>query len=152
MTTRERHPYERHLSFWKLEELEELEELETRVTEFHLLEFPGVGQYGTFLIRREDYLHHQARRQAETLAGDGQQATAVVALEGALDTLPPNLNTVLQLAELLVRQGAIESALHWLRVGQSHFPEEPSLLSFIASLTQLVPVGTTGKQLEQASL
>ncbi len=125
-------PYERHLSFWKLEELE------TRVTEFRLLEFAGVGQYGTFLIRREDYLHYQARRRADTLAGEGQQATAVAALEGALDTLPPHLNTVLQLAELLVRQGAIESALHWLRVGQSHFPEEPSLRSFITKLSQQV--------------
>ncbi|HJN46530.1 MAG: hypothetical protein CL477_03535 [Acidobacteria bacterium] len=134
-------PYERHRSFWKSEDFE------SRAQEFKLLDFAGVGQYGTFLMRREDYQHHQARRTADTLAGDEQPAAAVAALEAALHTLPPNLNTLLQLADLLVRQGAIEAAIHWLRVGQGHFPDEPSLEPFIASLMQLMPPADTRHRL-----
>lgn len=134
-------PYERHRSFWKLEDFE------TRAKEFRVLQFADVGQYGTFLMRREDYQHHQARRTADSLADDGQPAEAVAALEAALNVLPPNLNTVLQLADLLVRQGAIESAVHWLRVGRSHFPDEPSLEPFIMSLMKLVRVPDSGDRL-----
>ncbi|MDP6581149.1 MAG: tetratricopeptide repeat protein [Vicinamibacterales bacterium] len=130
-------PYERHRSFWKPEEFE------SRAQEFNLFDFPGLGQYGTFLMRREDHQHHQARRTADTLADDGQATAAVAALEAALHTLPPNLNTVLQLADLLVRQGAIETAIHWLRVGRGHFPDEPSIEPFITSLMQLLPAADT---------
>jgi len=133
--------YERHRSFWTPDDFE------SRAHEFKLLDFPELGQYGTFLMRHEDYRHHQARRTSDVLADDGRPAEAVAALESALHTLPPNLNTVLQLADLLVRQGELTSAIHWLRVGQSHFPDEPTLEPFITSLQQLLPETDTSERL-----
>ena len=130
-------PYERHRSFWTSEELE------PRASAVNLLDFPGLGKYGTFLIRREDYRHHQARRHAETLVADGKRPAAIAALETAIDELQPNLQTVVLLAELLVSEGALEAALQWLRLGERHFPEAPLLPSSIAQLTALVPVSAS---------
>lgn len=123
-------PYERHRSFWQPEEFQ------ARATEFTQFEF-ACGSYGTFLIRRDDYLHFQVRRRAGQLCEQGRTSEAVKTLETSIRSLSPNVNSYVQLAELFVRQGELALATRWLQDAREACPDYPSIVTLITELNRL---------------
>ena len=120
--------YERHRSFWRPEEFQAFAEQSA------LSEFPGLGPYGSFLIRPAAYRHYRARVNADRLMADGSPDAAMRLLIGVAGGLPPDIATELQIAELLVRQGLNEQACERLERARPHFPNHASLGRFIAQL------------------
>ena len=124
-------PYERHLSFWSVNDFA------PRASEIQLGESVA-GQYGIFLMRREDLDHYEARCRADRFATQGKLGDAISSLEASLGSLPPSLDSSLLLVELLVRYGDAEQALERLRETECQFPEERSLEAFGVQLVELL--------------
>jgi hypothetical protein len=120
--------YERHRSFWTPDEFLSFAE------KSQLYDFPGLGPYGSFLIRRDNYLHHRARQGADRSAKNGSLALAAIELELAMSNLPPDLATELQLAEVLVLQGDVDAAITHLEGTRLRFPNRHSISNYLGTL------------------
>jgi hypothetical protein len=125
--------YERHRSFW------EASEFSCYTSQWQGLVFEGLGVYGTFLIKPEDYWrvrreHACDRANAMFVADPG---TAIRDLTFMLDGLPPDLSGELQLAELLVRDGRFGVAASRLERVRASFPRVDTFQHYIDQLQQL---------------
>lgn len=125
--------YERHRSFWNVDELK------CYASQVQGYVFEGLGLYGSFLIRPEEYRCvrlEQACQEAQ-LAFLGDAESAVTALTSLADRLGPDLATELQLAELLVRSGRFSTATARLNQARAYFPRVESFQSYVDQLQAL---------------
>jgi hypothetical protein len=125
--------YERHLSFW------DADEFSCFASQSQGFVFEGLGLYGSFLIRPEDYWRvrrdQACDRASTTFVTDPDRA--IRDLTELLDTLPPYLPGELQLAELLVRHGRFGIAASRLERVRESFPRVDTFQQYIDQLQQL---------------
>ncbi len=119
-------PHEEHLSFWKPEDFEPFS------CEQNLLEFPNIGLYGTFLIKKDDYLHHRATAAADRLLAEGRADEALSGLASDIQGLSINLNSELMLVDMLLNRRKIKEARAKLGTLRENFPRE----TFVKELLQ----------------
>ncbi len=121
-------PYEEHKSFWSFEEFEPF------VSQKELLDFSDIGTYGTFLIRREDFLHYRIREKADAFFGHGKREEAISGMIESLKELPPNLASEFLLIDLFLKQRRNKEAFERLANAEKCFPEEPSVKELLQQL------------------
>lgn len=121
-------PHEEHKSFWNFEEFEPF------VSEKEFLKFPGIGIYGTFLIKREDFLHHRIRERADVFFSQGKEEQAISGMIESLKKLPPNLSSEYVLVDLLLRMSKSREAIERLTRAAELFPEEQSIKEHLNKL------------------
>lgn len=109
--------FERHRSFW------EKEEIAPFACEANYCQFPGLGEYGRFLIQKDDYITHRLQLKSNELAESGDIQQAISLVENRLSALPPNLSNELLLVDLLVRAENLLEAANRLQSIQNQFPE-----------------------------
>ena len=122
--------YERHRSFWKPEEFLPM------AADAELYDFPGLGPYGSFLIRRTSYLHHAARLRADRLAAGGGMHEAIGELLRATGDVGNDLGTALQLAELYLQDRQVDEAIATLEQARVAFPDHASIPTYLTQLKQ----------------
>lgn len=127
--------HEEHLSFWSYEEFEPF------ITEKELLDFPGLGDYGCFLIRRDDYTHHRIREEADALFSAGKKDEAITYMEKSLAELPHDRRSEYVLVDLLLRSDQIEEALGRLNLLAKMFPEDKSVKHYLEAVTEKTGFG-----------
>lgn len=118
--------YERHRSFWSLDELVPVAE---QVSTF---EFPGLGDYGSFLIPSATWLAHRA----SAIGADGLSAAADT-LALALARGPVSLPGEFRLAEMLVQAGRYADARARLALATATFPGASELADARRQLDEL---------------
>ena len=125
--------YERHRSFWKVEEFSSL------ASKSQGFVFEGLGLYGSFLIEPEQYFAVRRQRVCETAAVTSLQDPdgAIEQLTTVLDALPPELAAELQLAEMLVRHGRYGTAAARLERVRASFPRVDTFQTYIDQLQRL---------------
>jgi hypothetical protein len=125
--------YERHRSFWKVEEFSVL------ASESQGFVFEGLGLYGSFLIKPEQYyaVRRQRACEAAEVASLEDRDAAIEELTRVLDGLPSDLGAELQLAEMLVRHGRYASAAARLERVRSSFPRVDTFQHYIDQLQRL---------------
>lgn len=121
-------PQEEHKSFWSFEEFEPF------VSEKEFLDFPNIGIYGTFLIRREDFLHYRIREKADAFFGHGKREEAICRMIESLKELLPNLASEFLLTDLFLKQRRNKEALERLANAEKYFPEEQSVKELLQQL------------------
>ena len=121
-------PHEEHKSFWSVEEFEPF------VSESAFLEFPGIGSYGTFLINREDLVHHRIREKADTMFNRGKKKEAISWMTGSLDKESADLNSEYTLVDLLLKEKMIPEAVDRLECASILFPQEKAICQYIEKL------------------
>jgi hypothetical protein len=125
--------YERHRSFW------DAEEFSCFASQSQGFVFEGVGLYGSFLIKAEDYCRVRRERACEratsTFLSDREKS--IQELTTVLDTLPPDLFGELHLAELLVRDRRFGVAASRLERVRESFPRVETFQSYVDQLRQL---------------
>ncbi len=121
-------PHEEHKSFWSFEEFEPF------VSEKELLDFPDRGIYGTFLIRREDFLHYRIREKADAFFGHGKREEAISGMIESLKELPPNLASEFLLTDLFLKQRRNKKAFERLANAKKYFPEDQSVKEVLQQL------------------
>lgn len=119
--------YERHRSFWSLDEFAPLAERARRY------EFPELGDYGSFLIPSATWLRHRA-----PAIGEAGMGAAIAGLAGAMEGRPPNLAGEMRLAEMLLGAGRLEDARARLATASAAFPDSAEIA---AARRQLDAVG-----------
>jgi len=123
-------PHEAHSSFWTYEEFEDFVDYKEFFT------FPGIGDYGCFLIRTENYIHHRLRERADRLFLEGKYKDAINYLKNTLDTLPPDIKTEYVLVDLLLKSQKINEALSHLYIMATKFPDKSGdIFNYINLLT-----------------
>lgn len=121
-------PHEEHKSFWSFEEFEPF------VSEKEFLDFPDIGIYGTFLIRREDFLHYRIGEKADAFFGHGKREEAISVMIESLKELPPNLASEFLLADLFLKQHRNKEAFKRLSNAEKCFPKEQSVKELLQRL------------------
>jgi hypothetical protein len=124
-------PHEEHHSFWSLHEFEPVAECKAYFT------FPQIGDYGCFLIKKEDYLYHRWEIAADRLFAEGKQEEALQGLKGSLADFGPSVKGEYLLVDLLLKTRRIEEAIDRLRTIQTDFPDDRLAKQYIETL-QLV--------------
>jgi hypothetical protein len=122
-------PHEEHLSFWNAEDFEEFS------IEKSYLTFPNIGQYGTFLIKAEDFIHYRLRGKANALFAEGKETESILYLKERLSELPPNLESNYLLADFYLQKKNLQGTIDQLKVTQEMFPKEPSVKEFLEKVT-----------------
>jgi hypothetical protein len=122
-------PHEEHLSFWSSEEFEEF------TIEKSFLDFPNIGQYGTFLISPENLIHYRLREKASALFEEGKETESILYLKERLSELPPNLESNYLLADFYLRKKNLQGTIDQLKLTQEMFPQEPSVKEFLEQVT-----------------
>lgn len=123
--------YERHRSFWSHDEFVPF------VSEEGLFDFPGIGPYGAFLIKAEDYTHHRIREKVERLSGAGREYQAISYMTGSLQNLPVNLSSELLLVNLFLKVKMLGPAIDRLERLHSSFPEDPNIEEYLKKLKRI---------------
>jgi hypothetical protein len=125
--------YERHRSFW------DITEFSCFASQSQGFVFEGLGLYGSFLIRPEDYVAVRRQKACEAAEiGFLQDPDAAVAkFAGVLDGLPSDLAAELQLAEMLVRHGRYGTAASRLERVRASFPRVDTFQHYIDQLHRL---------------
>lgn len=124
-------PHEEHISFW------EHEEFEPFIIEKELFCFPGIGDYGCFLIKVENYILYRIREEADILFSEGKRREAIAYMIESLSKLPPDIRSEYVLVDLLLKELRIKDAIERLKVVVDAFPEESSLLYYIETLKDI---------------
>ncbi|UCH45736.1 MAG: tetratricopeptide repeat protein [Nitrospiraceae bacterium] len=127
-----RNPHEEHKSFWGFEEFEPF------VSESSFLEFPGIGSYGTFLIRRDDFVHHRVREKANSIFERGDTKEAISWMTGSLQKETADLSSELTLVDLLLKERMIPEAVERLERASLLFPEENTVRQYLEKLKKTV--------------
>jgi hypothetical protein len=122
--------YERHRSFWKVEDLQ------CYASQAQGYVFEGLGLYGSFLIEPETYRSVRSAKACEQAQSrfPADPESAIEELTRRLDALGPELGGELQLAELLVRHGAFTTAAVRLERARASFPRVESFQTYIDQL------------------
>ncbi len=110
-------PYEEHLSFWSYEEFEPF------VSESELYDFPEIGRYGCFLIKRNGYIHYRVRTKADFLFSKGRQEEAISYMVDSLTVLSPDLISEFVLVDLMLKDRRITDAVQRLESVVEAFPD-----------------------------
>jgi hypothetical protein len=125
--------YERHRSFWRVEELQ------CYASEATGYVFDGLGLYGSFLIKPDVYM--SVRRDQASERANAQFLSdpdgAIAGFQAVLDALPPDLAGELQFAELLVRRGHFARAASRLERVRASFPRIESFQQYVDQLQAL---------------
>ena len=123
-------PHEAHSSFWTYEDFENFTDHK------ELFTCPGIGDYGCFLIRAENYIHHSLREKADKLFSEGKCEEAITYLKDTLSRLPPDIRSEYILVDLLLKTRRINEALDHLHLILDRFPEEaPKITRYINILS-----------------
>jgi len=125
-------PHEEHKSFWKLEELEHYSIAK------ELLNFPKIGQYGTFLIRRNEFIHARAREVAEAMYADGQGEAAIEFLVNRIEDLPPDIMSEYVVVDFLLNLKKLKEAHKRLTEAAKLFPGEEVIKQHLAQLEKVL--------------
>jgi len=128
-------PHEEHRSFWTANEFEPMAESKAYFT------FPRLGDYGCFLIKKEDYLYHQWVEAADRLFAEGKQEEAIHGLKGSVADLGPSIKGEYLLVDLLLKSRRIGEAIERLRTIQTDFPDDPLAKQYIETLESMNPRG-----------
>ena len=120
--------FERHRSFWSPEDFTPM------ATHTQLIEFPGLGPYGSFLIHSNSFRHHQARQRADGLAAAGSVPAGLAELQFAAAMLAPDLGTELLMAEMHLRLGDRAGAIASLERTLERFPDQESIPTYLTQL------------------
>lgn len=125
--------YERHRSFWKVEDLQ------CYASQAQGFVFPGLGLYGSFLIQPEVYRSVRSERASERARARflTEPDAAIAELSELLDRIGPDLSGELQLAELMVRNGTFGTAAARLERARTAFPRVDSFQTYIDQLQAL---------------
>lgn len=124
-------PYEEHQSHWQNEELEPF------AIDQQIFPFASIGgDYGCFLIRSEDYIHHRVSQKAEALFSEGKKDEAVNEMTASLAKLTPNIVSEYVLVDLLLRNERTEEAVDRLEKVAKRFPDEPSARHLLEKLRE----------------
>jgi len=124
-------PYEEHKSFWSADEFEPFSSAN------ELLDFPGIGPYGTFLIERDNYIHHRARELATALLDAGRGEDALDLLVGTVKNLPADLMTEYVVVDMLLNLKRIKDAEDRLTAASDIFPDEAIIKEHLEKLRSL---------------
>ena len=125
-------PYEEHISFWDHEEFEPF------IIEKELFCFPGIGDYGCFLIKVENYIHYRIREEADILFSEGKKHEAITYMIGSLSKLPPDIRSEYVLVDLFLKELRIKDAIERLRGVVDAFPEESSVKTYLETLNNIL--------------
>lgn len=117
--------YERHLSFWSPEEFEDL------ACEKELFNFEGLGCYGSFLIKKEDFIHHSIREKARFLWSNGATKEAITYMKSALSRVSPNIISEYLLIYMLLKTDRLMEAVERLKMVIDRFPEDRAKKYFL---------------------
>lgn len=123
--------HEEHRSFWGAHEFEPMAERKAYFT------FPRLGDYGCFLIKKEDYFYHRWEEAADRLFADGKREEAIHGLKGSLADLGPSIKGEYLLVELLLKTRRIEEAIERLRTIQTDFPDDSRTKQYIETLQSI---------------
>jgi len=138
-------PHEEHRSFWTANEFEPMAESKEYFT------FPGLGDYGCFLIKKEDYLYHQWVAAADCLFAEGKGEEAIHGLKSSLTDLGPSIKGEYLLVDLLLKSHRIGEAIERLRTIQTDFPDDPLANQYIETLESMNPRGAMTSCCQQNS-
>jgi hypothetical protein len=111
-------PHETHLSFWKFEEFAPF------TSQSAIYPFPGIGDYGALLIKRDDLVHHYIRGDADKIMNAGNLGGAFSLLAEKTAGLQKNLATEYMLVDILIRENKLSESLQKLREVITVFPQE----------------------------
>ncbi len=117
-------PHEEHKSFWTVEEFGPMAE------EKFCVAFPTLGDYGCFLIRKEDYLYHRMQEKIDRLLSEGRHAEAIRSLEASHS----DITCSYLLVDLLLKVGRIDEAIERLMRIQRDFPDDSLAEKYIGTL------------------
>jgi len=125
-------PHEEHLSSWSLEELEPYSIAK------ELLDFPKIGQYGTFLIRRNEFIHARAREVAEAMYANGEGDAAVAHIVERIEDLPPDIMSEYVVVDFLLNMKKLKEAHARLSEAAKLFPGEEVIKQHLTQLEKVL--------------
>jgi len=109
--------FERHRSFW------EKEEIAPFACEANYCHFPGLGDYGRFLINKDDYNHYRLQMKSQKLVDEGDVEKAIACQQNGMSALPSNLIGEVFMVDLLIQDRKLLEAANRLQAIQTRFPE-----------------------------
>jgi tetratricopeptide (TPR) repeat protein len=125
-------PYEEHISFW------DHEEFKSFIIEKELFCFPGIGDYGCLLIKKDDYIHYRIRERADALYSEGRAEEAISYMFASLYEIAPDLKSEYVLVDFLLKELRIKNAIERLKGVVDVFPEEMSVRHYLETLREIV--------------